>query len=105
MGYGDKWTCLGEGAAHPAEVEEVELVWGGRFSSQRAIHRCRACGQLYFYHRHEINDWSAAGDFCSESQSWQVLAADEVEAVRRDSNYQPRSEAAHSEVSPWRRDG
>jgi len=31
MAYGDPWTCLGDGAAHAAAVEEVEPVWGGRF--------------------------------------------------------------------------
>jgi hypothetical protein len=105
MAYGDPWTCLGEGAAHAAEIEEVELVWGGRFSSQAAIHRCRTCGQLYFYHYHEINDWSAAGEFCLETRSWLVLAPDEVEAARGDPNYRPRSGAVHNVESPWRRDG
>jgi len=101
--YPGSWTCLGEGAPHPADVAEIERTHdNGR--TQIAIQRCLTCGQLYRWHRFEINDWSSTGDYSDETQVWQVLAADEQEAMRGDLNYAPRAGREHRTDRGWQRD-
>ena len=101
---GPSWTCLGEGAEHAADVVEVERT-RDKGNTLIAIHRCRSCGQLYRWMHYEVNDWSVGGDYCDETTIWTVLAPDEVEIVRRDPNYAPRSGREHRFDTGWRRDG
>lgn len=102
--HGPSWTCLGDGAPHAADLEEVERTYD-RGSTEIAIQRCRTCGQLYRFEHYELNDWSGGGDYCDQTWTWQVLDADEVEIVRSDPNYAPRSGREHRFDSGWKRDG
>lgn len=99
-----KWTCLGDGAEHPADVAEVERTYD-RGTTEIAIHRCRTCGQLYRWERFELNDWSGSGDYCDRTEIWKALEPDEVDAVRRDPNYTPRGGREHRADTGWRREG
>ena len=96
-----EWTCLGAGPQHCADVERVEWL-GQRGSSDVAIERCRACGQLYRFEKLEISDWGPSGDYYSETFVWRPLAPDEVAALQGDLGYQPRSEARFSHQPGWR---
>ena len=98
------WTCLGTGAEHDADIEEIERTLDTP-RTKIAIHRCRTCGQLYRWTRFEVNDWSAGGDYSDETYIWRPLEPDEVEAVRQSANYSPRSDRFHRWDSGWRRDG
>lgn len=99
-----RWTCLGPGAPHPADLAEVERTrdMGGTLI---AIERCRACGQLYRFERFELNDWSGGGDYCDTGYVWKAIEPDEVVIVRADPNYQPRSGRVHRFDTGWRREG
>jgi hypothetical protein len=101
---GPSWTCLGDGAEHPADVAVIVRT-KETGNTRIAIHRCRACGQLYRFEQYELNDWSGSGDYCDESYIWKVLAPDEVDVVRRDPNYAPRSGREHRFDTGWRREG
>ena len=101
---GKSWICLGEGARHAADTAEIERPHdNGR--TEIAIRRCRTCGQLYRWYRFEISDWSAGGDYGDETEVWQVLAADEMDAVRRDPNYRPRDGREHRFDTGWKPQG
>jgi hypothetical protein len=97
----DRWTCLGAGPEHRADLEEVERLYQSA-STEGAIHRCRACGQLYLYHEHELSDWTSSGDRYDVSYVWNVLEDDEVDAARRDTNYRTRSPRYHKYETGWR---
>ena len=99
------WTCLGDGPPHPADIEAVERTWGSPHGNQIGIHRCRTCGQLYRYLYYEVNDWTASADYTDETSIWQVLDADEVDSVRSDPNYSPRSDRMHRSDTGWIRQG
>ncbi|MDP8993563.1 MAG: hypothetical protein M3N07_01060 [Pseudomonadota bacterium] len=101
---GPSWTCLGEGPAHPADLEEIEPILETG-STLIAVQRCRICGQLYRWLHYELNDWSGSGDYCAETTIWTVLEPDEVDSVRRDPNYSPRSGREHRHDTGWRREG
>ena len=98
------WTCLGDGAEHPADLAEVERTWTGG-SGEIALQRCRACGRLYRFERFELNDWSGGGDYCDSTSVWKLLEPDEADLVRRDPNYSPRSGREHRFDTGWRREG
>lgn len=99
-----RWTCLGRGAPHPADVVEVERT-RDKGNTQIAIQRCRACGQLYRRLQFELNDWSGGSDYCDETTIWTLLEPDEVESVRSDPDYVPRSRREHRYDTGWRRQG
>jgi hypothetical protein len=101
---GPSWTCLGNGAEHSADLEEIERT-KDTGSTLIAIQRCRTCGQLYRWMHFEVNDWSGSGDYCDETTIWKVLEPDEVDSVRRDPNYAPRSGREHRYDTGWRREG
>lgn len=96
------WTCLGDAPAHPAALVEVEQTLS-RGGTEVAIQRCATCGQLYRYERFEVNDWSGAGDFSDETQTFKVMQSDEVERVRADPNYLPHDGREHRIDGGWRR--
>jgi len=101
---GPGWTCLGEGAAHPADLALVE--WTREKGNTRiAIRRCRSCGQLYRWLQFELNDWSGGSDYCDETTIWTAIDPDEVDRVRRDPNYKPRSGREHRHDTGWQRQG
>ncbi len=101
---GPSWTCLGDGAEHPADLAQVESTYdNGR--TDIAIHRCRTCGQLYRRLHFEVNDWSGSGDYCDETTIWTMLEPDELDEVRRDPNYTPRSGREHRHDTGWKRQG
>lgn len=101
---GEPWTCLGEGARHNADVAEIERTYdNGR--TEIAIHRCGTCGQLYRWEHYELNDWSGGNDYCDDTYTWKLLAADEVDSVRRDPNYTPRDGREHRFDTGWKREG
>ncbi len=101
--YGPSWTCLGDGAEHPADLAHVERTRAG--NAEIDIVRCRTCGQLYRRLHYELNDWSDSGDYCDRTTIWTVLEPDEVEIVRSDSNYTPRSGREHRYDTGWKREG
>ena len=98
------WTCLGDETAHSADLVETECI-RDRGSTLVAIQRCRTCGQLYRWLHYELNDWSGGGDYCDETMKWSPIEPDEVESVRRDPNYAPRSGREHRHDTGWRREG
>lgn len=97
------WTCLGGPPDHPVDLAEVErtLARGG---TEIGVHRCQTCGQLYRYERFEVNDWSGGGDFSDETETFKVMAEDEIPRVRADPNYRPRDGREHRRDTGWRRD-
>ena len=101
---GPGWTCLSDGAPHSADLVEIERT-RDTGNTKIAIQRCRTCGQLYRWLQYELNDWSAAGDFCDETTIWTLLEPDELESVRNDPNYAPRSGREHRYDTGWKREG
>lgn len=101
---GPSWTCLGGGAEHLADLTQVERI-RDKGDTRIAIRRCRTCGQLYRWLHYELNDWSDGGDYCDETTIWTVLESDEVDSVRGDPDYTPRSGREHRFDTGWRREG
>jgi hypothetical protein len=94
------WDCLGPPPAHQVDLERFETPHPS-FSREVAIDRCRKCGQLYRYDFSEISDWSGGRDYSDETRTWIPIDQNEIEMVRRDSSYQPRSERRHQHQTGW----
>ena len=95
------WDCLGPAPGHPADLEQVESLHRTG-NTEIDIRRCRTCAQLYLVDRHESSDWSGGHDYYEVTTTWKVLGEDEVEAVRQQLNYQPRSDRSHRHSTGWR---
>jgi len=91
------WTCLGPGEPHPMAPVLVEALR----SIDESFTRCRTCGQLYYYRCHELNDWSHDHDYCDSTYIWAAIDADEMEPIRQDRNYKPRSGRCHRYDTGW----
>jgi hypothetical protein len=94
------WDCLGPSPAHPVDLERIETPLPS-FTSEIAIERCRVCGQLYRYQLSEISDWSGGRDYSDETRTWIPIDKDEIEIVRSDFNYRPRSKKRHEHSTGW----
>ena len=94
------WACLGPSPAHPVDLERVETPYPS-FSREMAIERCRTCGQLYRFDFSESSDWSGGRDYTDETRTWVPLDADEVEMVRQNRGYKPRSDKQHVHSTGW----
>ena len=94
------WDCLGPPPAHPVDLERYETPHPS-FTREVAIDRCKTCGQLYRFDFSEISDWSGGRDSTDETRHWIPIDEDEVERVRRDRAYRPRSEKFYEHQTGW----